>query len=240
MVQTWNERAYEALKGKAGLLLIWSFACSIILEIGLMVDTTYYGLAIESVALMFLSLSGILFYIALYPVIVGYNWIILDTVRGQTVRLSDVFAPFRYRYGKHLLTTLLVMLLQVLWTLLLVVPGIMKYFSYAFTYFIIRDEPELSVTEAITKSRTMMRGQKWDAFKLILPFVPMYLVGWIFYMRLDLVILGSWIFLVATSLIRPFIVSRFAVMYEDARRAYDEQWKRIGSDDDVPVMVQSS
>ncbi len=226
MVHTWNERAHTALKGKMGMLLIWSFACSVLLEIGLMVDTTYYGLAIESVALTVLSLGGILFYIALYPVIVGYNWIMLETVRGQTVRLSDVFAPFRHRYGKHLLATLLVMLFQVLWTLLLVVPGIVKYFSYAFTYFILRDEPELSITEAITKSRDLMRGQKWDAFKLILPFIPMYLVGWIFYIQLELVVLGSWIFLVATSLIRPFIVSRFAVMYEDARRAYDEQWNR--------------
>ncbi|TCI63534.1 DUF975 family protein [Exiguobacterium sp. SH0S2] len=226
MVHTWNERAHTALKGKTGMLLIWSFACSVLLEIGLMVDTTYYGLAIESVALTVLSLGGILFYIALYPVIVGYNWIMLETVRGQTVRLSDVFAPFRHRYGKHLLATLLVMLFQVLWTLLLVVPGIVKYFSYAFTYFILRDEPDLSITEAITKSRDLMRGQKWDAFKLILPFIPMYLVGWIFYIQLELVVLGSWIFLVATSLIRPFIVSRFAVMYEDARRAYDEQWNR--------------
>ncbi|TCI36586.1 DUF975 family protein [Exiguobacterium sp. SH4S7] len=226
MVHTWNERAHTALKGKMGMLLIWSFACSVLLEIGLMVDTTYYGLAIESVALTVLSLGGILFYIALYPVIVGYNWIMLETVRGQTVRSSDVFAPFRHRYGKHLLATLLVMLFQVLWTLLLVVPGIVKYFSYAFTYFILRDEPELSITEAITKSRDLMRGQKWDAFKLILPFIPMYLVGWIFYIQLELVVLGSWIFLVATSLIRPFIVSRFAVMYEDARRAYDEQWNR--------------
>ncbi len=226
IVHTWNERAHTALKGKTGMLLIWSFACSVLLEIGLMVDTTYYGLAIESVALTVLSLGGILFYIALYPVIVGYNWIMLETVRGQTVRLSDVFAPFRHRYGKHLLATLLVMLFQVLWTLLLVVPGIVKYFSYAFTYFILRDEPDLSITEAITKSRDLMRGQKWDAFKLILPFIPMYLVGWIFYIQLELVVLGSWIFLVATSLIRPFIVSRFAVMYEDARRAYDEQWNR--------------
>ncbi|TCI26348.1 DUF975 family protein [Exiguobacterium sp. SH3S2] len=226
MVHTWNERAHTALKGKTGMLLIWSFACSVLLEIGLMVDPTYYGLAIESVALTVLSLGGILFYIVLYPVIVGYNWLILETVRGQTVRLSDVFAPFRHRYGKHLLATLLIMLFQVLWTLLLVVPGIVKYFSYAFTYFILRDEPDLSITEAITKSRDLMRGQKWDAFKLILPFIPMYLVGWIFYIRLDLVVLGSWIFLVATSLIRPFIISRFAIMYEDARRAYDEQWNR--------------
>lgn len=226
MVQTWNERAYEALKGKSGLLLIWSFACSVMLEVGLMVDPTYYGLTVESVPLTVLSLGGILLSIALYPINVGYNWMILKAVREQPVRLSDVFDPFRHRYGKHLLATILVMLFQVLWTLLLVVPGIMKYFSYAFTYFILRDEPELSVAEAITKSRAMMRGQKWNAFKLIFPFVPMYLVGWIFYIQLDMLVLGSWIFLVALALIRPFVVSRFAIMYEDTRRAYDGQWKR--------------
>ncbi|TCI76221.1 DUF975 family protein [Exiguobacterium sp. SH0S1] len=226
MVHTWNERAHTALKGKTGMLLIWSFACSVLLEIGLMVDTTYYGLAIESVALTVLSLGGILFYIALYPVIVGYNWLILETVRGQTVRLSDVFAPFRHRYGKHLLATLLVMLFQVLWTLLLVVPGIVKYFSYAFTYFILRDEPELSALEAITKSRNLMDGRKWDAFKLILPMIPMFLIGLTLYIQLDLPILASWSLLLATALIRPLVVSRFAVLYEEARQEYDEQWNR--------------
>lgn len=226
MIQTWNERARAAVKGKTGTLIIWSFVCSIVLEIGLMMDPYYFGFEYDSLALTLISLAGLILYAGLLPVIIGYNWLMLETVRGKSSSLRDVFTPFRHRYGKHLLVGLLVMFFQVLWSLLLLVPGIVKYFSYAFTFFILRDEPDLSITEAITKSRTLMRGRKWDAFKLILPFIPMYLVGWIFFIQLDMMFLGSWIYLVALTLIRPFIVSRFAVMYEDTRREYDEQWNR--------------
>lgn len=226
MVQTWNEQAHAALKGKTGPLILWSFVCSIVLEIGLMMDPYYYGFDYDTLALTLISLAGLLLYAGLLPVLVGYNWVMLETVRGKSMSLRNVVMPFRHRYGKHLLATLFVMLLQVLWTLLLVLPGIVKYFSYAFTFFILRDEPNLSITDAITKSRTLMRGRKWEAFKLILPFIPLFLVGLTFFISIESVILGSLIYLVAIALIRPFIVSRFAVMYEDARHEYDEQWNR--------------
>lgn len=226
MIQTWNERARAAVKGKTGTLIIWSFVCSIVLEVGLMMDPYYFGFEYDSLALTLISLAGLILYAGLLPVIIGYNWLMLETVRGKSSSLRDVFTPFRHRYGKHLLAGLLVMLFQVLWSLLLLVPGIVKYFSYAFTFFILRDEPDLSITEAITKSRTLMRGRKWDAFKLILPFIPLFLVGLTFFISIESVILGSLIYLVAIALIRPFIVSRFAVMYEDTRREYDEQWNR--------------
>lgn len=226
MVQTWNDRARTAIKEKTGTLILWSFVCSIVLEVGLMMDPYYYGFEYDTLALTFISLAGLILYAGLLPVLVGYNWVMLETIRGKSMSLRDVLTPFRHRYVKHLLAPLLVMLFQVLWSFLLLVPGIVKYFSYAFTFFILRDEPELSITEAITKSRTLMRGRKWEAFKLILPFIPMYLVGWIFFIQLDMMFLGSWIYLVALTLIRPFIVSRFAVMYEHARIEYDAQWNR--------------
>lgn len=226
MVQTWNERARTAVKGKTGTLILWSFVCSIVLEVGLMMDPYYYGFEYDTLALTLISLAGLLLYAGLLPVLIGYNWVMLETVRGKSMSLGNVLTPFRHRYGKHLLATLLVMLFQVLWSLLLLVPGIVKYFSYAFTFFILRDEPELSITEAITKSRTLMRGRKWEAFKLMLPFIPLFLVGLTFYISIESVILGSMIYLVSIALIRPFIISRFAVMYEDARHEYDEQWNR--------------
>ncbi len=125
-----------------------------------------------------------------------------------------------------LAATIVLTVYQLLWSLLFIVPGIIKYFSYAFTYFILRDEPELSVRESITKSRDLMREQKWDAFKLILPFIPIYVIGLTLFYRFDSVLLAASSLLVATALIRPFVVSRFAIMYEDARQAYDEQWNR--------------
>ena len=62
-----------------------------------------------------------------------------------------------------------------LWTLLLIVPGIIKAYSYSMTPYILVDNPELSVREAIRKSQQMMVGQKFNLFYLQLSFI-----GWFF------------------------------------------------------------
>ncbi|WP_240190058.1 hypothetical protein [Bacillus sp. P14.5] len=59
-----------------------------------------------------------------------------------------------------------------------------------------------------------------------MPFIPIYVIGLTLFYRFDSVLLAASSLLVATALIRPFVVSRFAIMYEDARQAYDEQWNR--------------
>ncbi|WP_214695095.1 DUF975 family protein [Exiguobacterium sp. s160] len=226
MVQTWTERTHEALKGKIGKLIGWSFAMAILVELWLMIDPTYYGIQHSSTILMTISVIGLILYVMSLPMYIGYNWVILDTVRNKELHFQNVFKPFRKGYRLNLATFLLTVLFQLLWGLLLIVPGIIKYFSYAFTFFILRDEPHLSPIEAITKSRGMMRGQKWEAFKLILPMIPVFLTGLTLSIVFKLPILSSWSLLVATSLVRPLVVARFAVMYEDSRRAYDEQWNK--------------
>lgn len=226
MVQTWTERTHEAINGKRGLLLSWSFLCAIILEFIAIFDPTLYGAKAGSLQAIVFLVSTMVVSFMLYPIIIGYHWVILSIIRGQDAEFRDVFRPMKERFGKHVTAVILLTIFQTLWTLLFIVPGIMKFFSYAFTYFILRDEPELSVREAITKSRTLMHGQKWDAFKLILPFIPIYLIGFTLFMVVNSVLLAALSLSIATILIRPFVVSRFAVMYEDSRRAYDEQWNK--------------
>jgi uncharacterized membrane protein len=226
MVQTWTERTHEAINGKRGLLLAWSFLCAIILEFIAIFDPTLYGAKAGSLQAIVFLVSTMVVSFMLYPIIIGYHWVILSIIRGQDAEFRDVFRPMKERFGKHVTAVILLAILQTLWTLLFIVPGIMKFFSYAFTFFILRDEPELSVREAITKSRTLMHGQKWDAFKLILPFIPIYLIGFTLFMVVNSVLLAALSLSIATILIRPFVVARFAVMYEDSRRAYDEQWNK--------------
>lgn len=226
MVQTWTERTHEAINGKRGLLLAWSFLCAIILEFIAIFDPTLYGAKAGSLQAIAFLVSTMVVSFMLYPIIIGYHWVILSIIRGQDAEFRDVFRPMKERFGKHVTAVILLAIFQTLWTLLFIVPGIMKFFSYAFTYFILRDEPELSVREAITKSRTLMHGQKWDAFKLILPFIPIYLIGFTLFMVVNSVLLAALSLSIATILIRPFVVARFAVMYEDSRRAYDEQWNK--------------
>ena len=60
-----------------------------------------------------------------------------------------------------------------LWSLLLIVPGIMATYSYAMTDYILAEHPELTASEAIAQSKAMMDGSRWRLFCLHLSFI-----GW--------------------------------------------------------------
>lgn len=79
--------------------------------------------------------------------------------------------------GGNIITGILHTLFIALWSILLVVPGIVKSCSYAMTFYIKNDRPDLSATEAITESRRMMDGFKMKYFMLNLSFIGWYIVG---------------------------------------------------------------
>lgn len=99
----------------------------------------------------------------------------LAVVRGGTPTMSDAFYGFN-SYGKHLGAALLVGLYTFLWSLLFVIPGIIKAFSYSATFFLLRENPNLDANEAITMSRKLMDGHKMEAFTLGLSFIGWWLL----------------------------------------------------------------
>lgn len=114
--------------------------------------------------------------VILFPLQVGFAMVWLKLARtGGGPELKPLFGGFSRRYHKSAMGTLLLMqIYTVLWTLLLIVPGIIKSIEYAMTPFIVADEPELGCNEAIEKSMAMMRGKRWQFFKIILG-----MIGWI-------------------------------------------------------------
>jgi uncharacterized membrane protein len=107
--------------------------------------------------------------------ILGFYCIYLRIARGEETSIRHLFTYLRSR--KLVLRAFLAFWLQAiytfLWTLLLIIPGIIKGYAYSMTYFILIDHPELTVNQAITKSRQMMAGHKWQLFVLNLTFI-----GW--------------------------------------------------------------
>ena len=109
--------------------------------------------------------------------------------QGRENTVSEMFkAGFAENYGRVLGVTLLTMLFVVLWSLLLLIPGIVKGYSYALTFYIANDHPELSPNECINRSIDMMQGHKVDLFLLHLSFI-----GWIFLGLLSLGIGLLWV-----------------------------------------------
>lgn len=64
-----------------------------------------------------------------------------------------------------------------LWTLLLIIPGIIKSYEYAMVPYILAENPEIDSKRAFELSKEMMRGEKWNYFVLQLSFIGWYLLG---------------------------------------------------------------
>ncbi len=102
----------------------------------------------------------------------GYARFNLNLVDGKEARISDLFSQF-HRLGDGFIMNLLVGIYTFLWSMLFVIPGIIKSFSYAMTPYILSEHPEYNPNYAITVSREMMDGNKFRLFCLNLSFI-----GW--------------------------------------------------------------
>lgn len=80
-------------------------------------------------------------------------------------------------YGHVFCTLFLRDLFLFLWTLLLIIPGIIKSYSYMLVPYIVKDNPQLSAQEVITRSKELMDGNKMQAFKMDLSFLGWALLG---------------------------------------------------------------
>lgn len=80
-------------------------------------------------------------------------------------------------YGHVFVTLLLRDLLIALWSLLLIIPGIIKSYSYEMVPYIIKDRPDLSSGQVLKLSSQMMQGNKMQAFIMDLSFIGWFLLG---------------------------------------------------------------
>ena len=102
----------------------------------------------------------------------GYVKFLLKQYHHAQPEIKDLFSEFD-RFGQGFLQYFLRNLYILLWALLFVIPGIIKSYSYSMTPFIMEDNPNMAANEAITASRELMDGHKWDLFVLDLSFI-----GW--------------------------------------------------------------
>lgn len=133
-----------------------------------------YGLIaiIIAVFLIVLAISLATRILAFNPLIVGCQRFFTRCDK-QEGTLNDVVFSFSSSYGNVIKTMLLTDLYIFLWSLLLIIPGIIKSYEYRMIPYILGEHPELSTKEAFALSKQMMDGEKWNAFVLDLSFL-----GW--------------------------------------------------------------
>ncbi len=136
--------------------------------------------AIVTSVLLFIGLIAVLWVIALCIIggaaKLGYASFNLNLVDKKDVKISDIFSQF-HRIGDGFLMDLLMTVYILFWSMLFVIPGIVKSFSYAMTPYILYEHPELSPNAAITESRKMMDGNKGRLFCLELSFIGWHLLA---------------------------------------------------------------
>ncbi len=134
---------------------------------------------LEPLALVTLLVGG--------PVQLGYARFLLNQHDRQPIQFSDLFSQFD-RFGQGFAQSFLRGLYVFLWSLLFIIPGIVKTYAYAMTPYIMADHPELTANEAITRSRELMDGHKGELFTLHLTFI-----GWSILAALSLNIGNLWL-----------------------------------------------
>lgn len=109
--------------------------------------------------------------------VVGYDWALLDMIDGEKLTVEGIFQAINAkRFFKVLGISIVTGLFVFFWSLLLVVPGIIKSYSYSQAYNIYKDDPEVDVVGAINRSKEIMNGKKWKFFTLQFSFIVWYLI----------------------------------------------------------------
>ncbi len=108
------------------------------------------------------------------PVEIGGCRFYFRNLREQS-QLKEITFAYDHPAYKNVVRTLFFRDLYVfLWTLLFIIPGIIKSYEYMMIPYLLSDNPDMSMEEAFAESRRMMDGEKWNAFVLDLSFF-----GWI-------------------------------------------------------------
>jgi uncharacterized membrane protein len=128
--------------------------------------------AIYIVSSSFSRWSFILTLIITGPFTLGIYNIFLKIWREEDFKIEEMFSGFK-DFGRALGTYLLMTLYILLWSILLIVPGIIAAISYSMTFFILAEKPYLKPAEALRLSKKMMYGHKTQYFMLMLSFI-----GW--------------------------------------------------------------
>lgn len=144
----------------------------------------------------------------------GYRFFILNqTAQPGIGTLLDGFRSGHY--VNIVLTMFLRDLFTALWSLLLVVPGIVKHYEYLMVPYIIAENPAMDYKEAFQISKQMMDGEKMEAFIMDLSFLGCYL--------LSAVTCG----LLAIFYVNPYVQASFAEMYTfNKQKAYQDGYIR--------------
>ena len=138
--------AWSLLKAHTGIL------------IGAIVLTAVINLGVQ-----FFPIACLFSWFLLFPMKVGLVLMYLSIVRQKQPDIQMLFQPYS-DYGRLLWGAIRQLIFVFLWSLLLIIPGIIATIRYSMTYYLLLDHPEYTVKQAMTESCEITYGYKWRLF----------------------------------------------------------------------------
>ena len=156
-------QAKEQIKGKLGVLIAVTLVIGAITAAATFLASLIpgVGLAVSIIVTPAFTLSTVRIY--------------LMVVRGGTPEVKNCFDGFDDFFSAFKVT-LLVGIYTFLWSLLFIIPGIVKGYSYSMALYVLADNKGKSARECIAESKAMMEGHKMELFVLDLSFIGWYLL----------------------------------------------------------------
>jgi len=201
-------QARDSLKGKWGL------------AIGAFVVYVLFFVAIEWIPVI----GWLISFLVSGSMSIGFAIFSLSLSRKQEAKWDQIFYGFQ-KFGIGLGAFVLQFLFIILWSILLIIPGIIAAYSYAMTYYIIAENDSIGPLEAISKSKEMMYGNKWKSFCLTFRFL-----GWILLCILT--------FGIGVLFVGPYMAVSFVQFYDDLKpkaSIADKGRSVDGNDDAIAV-----
>lgn len=171
-----------------------------------------YIIKLDSVSGLAAPLYGVGFILILLTLPLGWGYAVsfLNHHRGMRTDIDRLFAGYK-QFGRIFVAYLLNTLYILFWTMLLIIPGIVKSYSYALMPYILADNPEMSGEQAICRSMAMMQGNKLRLFLLHLSFI-----WWGILAILTCGIGFLWLY--------PYIYASMAAFYEDVKADFEAKY----------------
>ena len=168
-------KARESLNGNYGesinLFFLYILVC---LGLTIAVAIIIENVQISEFLAMILAIIPSLIIYGLYT---GFFSFFLKLSRNEEVSCNELF-KHKNLFWVTIGATLMASIFSFLGTLLFIIPGIIIALSYSMVYFVIVDNPEIGIMDALRKSKEIMEGHKFDYFVLNLSFIGWYILSY--------------------------------------------------------------
>lgn len=210
-----KSKAVRALKGNWQTALIVSFIAALPSTINAVLRSTqmpeiasyaYEDLLAASQkltaqSLWLIGIVGVLTFLVTPVLNVGCNHYFLQRIQGKELGIAGVASRMKL-FGKALLLYLWMYLRIFLWSLLLLVPGVVAALRYSMAPYFLAENPELGINEAINKSKAVMADKKFSLFVLLFSFI-----GW------ALMAMAAQVMLISISAILAMVAYQFVDLF---------------------------